>query len=331
MSEKPKSKLLKYLPAIYQENAFLEEFLLAFERIIYSGWKFDGTEKKEVAGFDAILNKIDRYFIPGFKEDAQGLPDTEFLSWLAQWVALELDEQWPVQKRIENIGNAVDLYLWRGTKKGLMDYIRIYTGQEPEIRECCWPAGMQIGVASMIGGLTPKTEFGEFSAERQPQASCDYYVIREYDAPGTVYYYRADMVRKVDVDMANRQVTVSYLSPDSGDVREELHMNATASRRDNLADTRYLLTGLPKGGVEQVTADYAGDTVLIGEEKDIPYRFIVDLKVDADVEKIKAIVDLEKPAHTLYYLSLTPERTGKGFDPMQIKVLSTIGIDTIVG
>jgi len=63
-----------------------------------------------------------------------------FLPWLASWVNLVLDENWPIQKQRELIRSAVELYRWRGTKRGLREYLRIYTGVEPEIIEHFTPA-----------------------------------------------------------------------------------------------------------------------------------------------------------------------------------------------
>jgi phage tail-like protein len=340
MSEKVKSRLIRYLPSIYQENTFLEEFLLAFEKVIYDGWKSDEGNGNNVAGFDAILNTIDRCFIPSSRDtDHPGnQTDPEFLPWLAKWVDLTLDEEWGEKERRENISRAMDLYRWRGTVKGLKEYLKIYAGLEPEIRECRWPAGMQIGIASMIGGVTLEYALESFSAEQETAAHADYYVITEQTPPGTAFYYLADQAGKITLDLEENKVTVDYISPAMG-ITRRIHNNATATRRDGLADNRYTLTGMPTSGEAPIKATYAGDTVFIDEEDDVPYRFIVDVKLDPAkldpeksiseiTEKIRAIVDLEKPAHTLYYLKLTLGRT---VTAMQIAVHSTIAIDTTIG
>jgi phage tail-like protein len=342
MSEKVKSKLIGYLPSIYQdqENSFLVVFLRAFEKIIYDGWDSGSGNGNDVPGFDSILKEIDRYFIPvaPVSRNAELPPhqtDAEFLPWLAKWLDLTLYEEWgekeQEQKLRENIRSAMDLYRMRGTVPGLKKYLQIYAGQEPEIRECCWPAGMQIGVASMIGGMTPEMEkFAKI--EKVPLEPNDFYVVRENSPGGKVYYYRADKVLQVDVvdlDAGSRSVTIDYISPDSGAVERQVHVNVSLTRRDGLADTEYKITG--EG---EITAIYSGDTVLIDEEKDIPYRFIVDVTVppeklkDVNIGKIKAIVELEKPAHTLYYLRLIPKRV---VTSMQIAVHSTIAVDTTIG
>ena len=74
----------------------------------------------------------------------------EFLSWLASWVALALDETWPESRRRELIRRIVDLYKWRGTIEGIKTFVEIYTGIRPEIIEP-FKVGWRIGVYSTIG------------------------------------------------------------------------------------------------------------------------------------------------------------------------------------
>lgn len=342
MSGKQGSRLIRYLPALYREHPFLEEFLLAFEKVIYDGWESGDSKIGYVAGFDKILNEIDRYFIPSAPDpvDDYYQTDGEFLQWLAQWVDLDLDGEWPEKDRRKNIALAMDLYRRRGTVKGLKEYLKIYTGVEPEIRECCWPAGMQIGVTSTIGGMAPENGMAKIiTTEHRTAGPYDYYVISEQGASGTVtYYYRVDKVRKIDLSLKDNCVIIDYVSPD-GEMNRATHQNARATRRDGLVDNFYELTGSPASGGIDTTITYTGDTVLIDEERDIPFRFIIDVKVPlykfsdkkADeilADKIRAIVNLEKPAHTIYYLRLTPVRAATA---MQIEVRSTIAIDTLIG
>jgi phage tail-like protein len=108
------SKYVQYLPAIYQEDEFLGRFLMIFEEVL--------------SPVEPILENIHLYFDPMMAP--QG-----FLPWLASWIDLVLDENWPIQKRRELIKAGVGLYCWRGTKRGLQEYLKIYTGVEPEIIE----------------------------------------------------------------------------------------------------------------------------------------------------------------------------------------------------
>ena len=112
------------------------------------------------------------------------------------------------------------------------------------------------------------------------------------------------------------------------------HQPATITRRDGLIDSCHILTLETAAGTESV--EYRGNTFLIGEVEQ-PYRFVVETRVPAaDIEevkldKVRGIIDLEKPAHTMYYLKLTPVVSEYVLQPMQIEVRSTIELDTTVG
>jgi phage tail-like protein len=108
------STYLKYLPAIYSADDFLGRFLLIFENIL--------------SPIDRTVSNLHYYF------DAQITPP-ELLPWLASWLGLALDERWPEAQRRALILAAVDLYQWRGTRRGLSEFLRLYTGLTPEIVE----------------------------------------------------------------------------------------------------------------------------------------------------------------------------------------------------
>jgi phage tail-like protein len=125
------SKYLKYLPAFYSEDEFLGRFLKIFESII--------------TPIEQVIGQIDIYFDP--KTTTEGL-----LPWLASWVDLVLDEGWPLEKRRQLIGSAVELYQLRGTRRGLSEYLRIYTGVEPVIIEHF--GGISLSKESRLGWNT---------------------------------------------------------------------------------------------------------------------------------------------------------------------------------
>jgi phage tail-like protein len=80
---------------------------------------------------DPLVNTVDNialYFDPGFA------PET-VLPWLATWVDQTLDRAWPIERRRELVAKASELYRWRGTRRGLVEYLRIYSGVRPEIVE----------------------------------------------------------------------------------------------------------------------------------------------------------------------------------------------------
>ena len=61
-------------------------------------------------------------------------PD-DFLGWLAGWVGVVVDEGWPLDRSRAFIANIAELYRWRGTIRGLVAELSIYTGGDVEIAE----------------------------------------------------------------------------------------------------------------------------------------------------------------------------------------------------
>lgn len=108
------SRLLDYLPAFCSGDDFLGRFLLLFEDILMP--------------IERVVDQTHLYLDPGV------MPQ-DFLPWVASWLDLVLDENWPVDKRRNLVKSAVELYRWRGTRRGLREYVRVYTGVEPRITE----------------------------------------------------------------------------------------------------------------------------------------------------------------------------------------------------
>lgn len=142
------SKYLRYLPSIYQakENdpAFLGRFLKAFEKML-SGID-DGVDipGQSLKGIEEILDNIHDKF-------DSDVTDSDFLPWLAGWVALSLKEgeSWSDPKKRELITRIVPLYQKRGTKEGLEEYLKIYVGEGVRIIDEL--NSFQIGVSSRVG------------------------------------------------------------------------------------------------------------------------------------------------------------------------------------
>ena len=109
-----RSKYLQYLPPIYSESDFVGRFLMIFESIL--------------GPIEDVIGNLSYYF------DPLTAPE-ELLPWLASWVNVEVDESWPIEKRRQLIRYAVELFRWRGTSRGLKEYLRIYAGVEPRITE----------------------------------------------------------------------------------------------------------------------------------------------------------------------------------------------------
>jgi len=142
----PQANLLQNLPALYTQDKpglgrsfapyedppFFERYLRGFE---------DAGEPLR-----DLLATLYRYF------DADSAP-TDFLPWLATWVALDLDENWLQLKRRRLIKDAIWLYRWRGTRLGLAHYLKIYTGVTPEINDQPF-SGMRLGLNTLLGQNT---------------------------------------------------------------------------------------------------------------------------------------------------------------------------------
>ena len=135
-----KSNYLKYLPAIYSESDFLGGFLMIFESIM--------------GPLEGVVDNLKYYFDPG-------MTPRDMLPWLASWVDLALDESWPLERRRGLVKSAVELYQWRGTRRGLTEYLRVYTGAEPRITEDFGGIPLtgeaRLGWDTVLGGGNPYT------------------------------------------------------------------------------------------------------------------------------------------------------------------------------
>jgi phage tail-like protein len=114
----------------YQEPPFFERFLRGFEDAHLP--------------IQQILDNLHELLSP------DGAP-ADFLPWLATWVSLILDENWPELRRRRLIKEAVELFRWRGTRKGLKRYLYLYAGVTPEIADQPF-TGMRLGPEARLGG-----------------------------------------------------------------------------------------------------------------------------------------------------------------------------------
>ena len=147
------------LPAVYraEDNAcFLHRMLSLF------GDELAALEDK----VDSIHNRLSPERSP-----------EEHLPWLSSWVALVLDETWPVEKRRRLIREALELYRWRGTIRGLKTFVDIYTGLVPEIVEpfnACW----RVGVRSTVG---EDTKVYDLSSGPEGDAHCFSVIVNSFE------------------------------------------------------------------------------------------------------------------------------------------------------
>lgn len=143
------SSLLDYLPGVFQEERvgaapnFLGRFLLAFEHLLL------GLGDPALRGLEEIIARLYRYFEPGATLGEDERAPREFLHWLAGWVALTLREDWDELRQRDLIARAAPLYRLRGTKRGVEEFLRIYTRLGVSIDEL--GTALQVGVHSTVG------------------------------------------------------------------------------------------------------------------------------------------------------------------------------------
>jgi phage tail-like protein len=124
----PPSSLLQHLPAIYAETAFLGQFLVAFEELLFGrddGGKVGGAPP---AALERLIADLASHF------DPMAAPG-DFLPWLASWTAFTLRFDLSQQQQRQFIAKVIPLYRRRGTKGNLIELLRIFTISEPEITE----------------------------------------------------------------------------------------------------------------------------------------------------------------------------------------------------
>lgn len=131
MIDERESIYLRYLPAIYRQDPLLCRLLLIFESVL--------------APLERMVDTLPLYTEPE-------IAPREFLPWLAHWVALSLDSAWPVERQRALIAAAVEIYRWRGTRRGLKRHIQAYTGVEPLIQE--YQDGFVLGGETRLGLTT---------------------------------------------------------------------------------------------------------------------------------------------------------------------------------
>jgi phage tail-like protein len=103
---RPHSLYLKFLPTLYREVDFLERFLKIFEQAF----------EPAVHTLNTMWAHLDPLTAP-----------QAMLPFLAYWVAFPVDPRWSVERQRRLIRNAMELYRWRGTRRGLRLYLHLYT------------------------------------------------------------------------------------------------------------------------------------------------------------------------------------------------------------
>jgi phage tail-like protein len=115
---------LEELPAIYQADSTSRDFLARFLALVETF--FQDLEN----GITDLTLLFDPHAVP-----------KELLQWLADWLALELDEHWSEEKQRSLIASAFERYSRRGTVAALRESLRLFAGVTGIIEEPILNAG----------------------------------------------------------------------------------------------------------------------------------------------------------------------------------------------
>ncbi|WP_326786596.1 phage tail protein [Streptomyces sp. NBC_00151] len=100
------------LPALYADDDFAQRFTAGLDTVL--------------APVFATLDNLPAYLDPR-------VAPSDFLAWLASWVGAADHPRWPVELRREAVLRAVELHRWRGTRRGLVEGLRLTLGVHAEV------------------------------------------------------------------------------------------------------------------------------------------------------------------------------------------------------
>ena len=124
---KAKGSYLKYLPSIYQDDDLMGRLLMLFESFI-----------------TPLEQRIDH--MPDYL-DARTTP-AELMPWLASWTGLVLDSDLSETQRRKLLWNAGSLFLRRGTRAEMQEYLEIITNGKVEVIDS---PGFRLGPQTFLG------------------------------------------------------------------------------------------------------------------------------------------------------------------------------------
>ena len=104
---RPYSAYIEFLPAVYREVDFIGRFIKIFEQ----------TYQPIMDSFNVMWANLDPLTAP-----------KALLPFLAHWVGWSVEASWELPQQRRLIRRAIELYRWRGTRKGLRLYLHLYTG-----------------------------------------------------------------------------------------------------------------------------------------------------------------------------------------------------------
>jgi phage tail-like protein len=123
------------LPAVFQEDPFAMRFSAGFDDVL--------------APILSTLDCLEAYVDPW-------LTPEDFLDWLAGWVGMVLDENWPLDRRRAVAAHAVELFRRRGTAAGLREIVELFTAGSVQINESGGTAVSQEPGGELPGEPNPR-------------------------------------------------------------------------------------------------------------------------------------------------------------------------------
>ncbi|MDM0109631.1 phage tail protein [Variovorax sp. J22R24] len=124
--EYPRISLRRYLPAVFGAEPVSADFTDRFTAI------FDASLRSIEARLDAQAALFEPLSAP-----AEGLKGhSDFLGWLASWIGLVMERDWPEARRRRYLNEAAALYPQRGTPQGLRRQLLLLLGLDRSAA-CC--------------------------------------------------------------------------------------------------------------------------------------------------------------------------------------------------
>ena len=121
-------RLLELLPAIYRQDAFIGQYLKAFEKLLLGiddGVTLAGVTPRALeAQIDALAGTFDAHQAP-----------EDFLPWLASWLALSLRADLSPAQQRDFLANTAQRYRHRGTLQNMTELLTLFSGGRPVVTE----------------------------------------------------------------------------------------------------------------------------------------------------------------------------------------------------
>ncbi|MEU5438348.1 phage tail protein [Streptomyces sp. NPDC020719] len=102
------------LPGLYADDDFAQRFTAGLDTVL--------------APVFATLDNLPAYLDPR-------VAPLDFVAWLTSWVGAGDDPAWPPELRRAAVIRAVELHRWRGTRRGLLERLRLTLGVDADVRD----------------------------------------------------------------------------------------------------------------------------------------------------------------------------------------------------